>query len=121
MARIVVICDYDADWPTRFQHEASTLPAALDGIIIGCHHIGSTTVPGLATKPVIDILLEVSDLGLLYMREKVLCRLDYEALGENNIPVDAFIRKIETSGRIIFMPSSLALPKCIVTCAFKTI
>ncbi len=57
----IVIVDYDPGWPGRFRKEAQRIRAAL-----GCHakaveHIGSTAVPGLAAKPIIDILLVVAD------------------------------------------------------------
>jgi GrpB-like predicted nucleotidyltransferase (UPF0157 family) len=50
------------------------------------HHIGSTAVPGLAAKPVIDILVEVRSLDELDARESAMTALGYEARGENGIP-----------------------------------
>jgi GrpB-like predicted nucleotidyltransferase (UPF0157 family) len=93
MARTVVICDYDADWQSRYQREASALHSALGSIITGCHHIGSTAIAGLAAKPVIDILLEVSDLGLLDIRADAIKALGYEARGENGISGRRFYQK----------------------------
>jgi GrpB-like predicted nucleotidyltransferase (UPF0157 family) len=53
--------DYDPLWPEVFRHEAERL-----GVLLGCRalqieHTGSTSVPGLAAKPIIDILLVVAD------------------------------------------------------------
>ncbi len=53
------IVDYDAAWPGRFAAEASRL-AQLAGLEV--HHIGSTAVPGLAAKPIIDMMALVDDL-----------------------------------------------------------
>jgi GrpB-like predicted nucleotidyltransferase (UPF0157 family) len=48
----------DPLWPSRFQSEASRLVAVLPSNLIGqLHHIGSTAVPGLAAKPIIDIMI----------------------------------------------------------------
>ena len=59
----VVIEPYDPSWPQRFAAASSTLNAALRPWLVGpVQHIGSTAVPGLAAKPVIDILALVHDL-----------------------------------------------------------
>jgi GrpB-like predicted nucleotidyltransferase (UPF0157 family) len=56
----VEIVDYDPAWPAAFQAERARLSPLLDGVDI--HHFGSTAVPGLAAKPVIDMIALVSDL-----------------------------------------------------------
>jgi GrpB-like predicted nucleotidyltransferase (UPF0157 family) len=54
---------YDSAWPARFEQERSSLEKVLGGSITGgIHHVGSTSVPGLAAKPVIDILVGIDDL-----------------------------------------------------------
>ena len=59
----VVIEPYDPGWPRRFAAASSTLNATLRPWLVGpVEHIGSTAVPGLAAKPVIDILAPVHDL-----------------------------------------------------------
>ncbi|SCE99451.1 GrpB domain, predicted nucleotidyltransferase, UPF0157 family [Micromonospora coriariae] len=57
----VVIEDYDPEWVGRFAAVRALLTGALGGLIIGVEHVGSTSVPGLAAKPVIDIDLTVED------------------------------------------------------------
>ncbi|MEV4657761.1 GrpB family protein [Micromonospora sp. NPDC049301] len=57
----VVIEDYDPAWVDRFVAARSLLTEALGGLIIGVEHVGSTSVPGLAAKPVIDIDLLIED------------------------------------------------------------
>ena len=58
----VAIVPYDPSWPTRFESEAAAIRAALgDGFPYTVVHVGSTAVPGLAAKPIVDILLEVPD------------------------------------------------------------
>src|SRR5215468_5006738 len=59
----VEIVSYDPSWPSRFQEEADLLRRALTRWLAGpIEHIGSTAVPGLAAKPVIDIMGGVSSL-----------------------------------------------------------
>jgi GrpB-like predicted nucleotidyltransferase (UPF0157 family) len=59
--RGIVIVDYDPSWPERFQREHDRLQQALGELALRIEHIGSTAVPGLAAKPIIDVLVEVAD------------------------------------------------------------
>lgn len=59
----IVVADYDPAWSERFRHEAAKIRAALGGGALAVKHIGSTSIPGLAAKPVVDILLVVGDSG----------------------------------------------------------
>src|SRR5882724_8467507 len=59
----VEIVPYDPLWPMRFQEETNVLRLALAGWLVGpIEHIGSTAIPGLAAKPVIDIMAGVQSL-----------------------------------------------------------
>ena len=57
----IVVVDYDAAWPTRFEVLAGQVRRALGPRVRRLEHIGSTSVPGLAAKPLIDMLLIVDD------------------------------------------------------------
>lgn len=57
----VVVVDYDPDWPRQFATEAARIRAALGVRVLLLEHAGSTSVPGLAAKPIIDIVLVVRD------------------------------------------------------------
>ena len=59
--RPIVIADYDPDWPRRFELERERVLAALGGHALRIEHIGSTAVPGLAAKPIVDVLVAVRD------------------------------------------------------------
>lgn len=59
--RPVVIVDYDPGWPDRFTHERDRIRGALGPAALRIEHIGSTAVPGLAAKPIVDILVAVGD------------------------------------------------------------
>ncbi len=59
----VEIVDYDPRWPVLFDEEAERLRAILDPtLIVGLEHFGSTAVPDLSAKPIIDILIAVRSL-----------------------------------------------------------
>ncbi|RRS00442.1 GrpB family protein [Glycomyces terrestris] len=57
----IAIAAYDPAWPARFQELAARVRAALGDKALSVEHVGSTSVPGLAAKPVIDIALTVAD------------------------------------------------------------
>ncbi|HSL34808.1 MAG TPA: GrpB family protein [Candidatus Limnocylindrales bacterium] len=57
----VTLVDYDSQWPRLYEREERRIRAALGDRAIRIEHTGSTSVPGLAAKPIIDILLVVPD------------------------------------------------------------
>jgi GrpB-like predicted nucleotidyltransferase (UPF0157 family) len=59
--RPIVIADYDPLWPEKFQSHAGAIARALGATALRIEHIGSTSVPGLAAKPIVDILVVVAD------------------------------------------------------------
>jgi GrpB-like predicted nucleotidyltransferase (UPF0157 family) len=59
--RPVVIHEYDPEWPRLYEREEARVRAALEDRVIRIEHAGSTSVPGLPAKPVIDIVMEVPD------------------------------------------------------------
>ena len=72
------IAAYDPAWPARFEQERLALAAAIgDWAVGGIHHIGSTAVPGLDAKPIIDVLVGVEDLEASRACFDPLAGLDY--------------------------------------------
>jgi GrpB-like predicted nucleotidyltransferase (UPF0157 family) len=59
--RRVEICEYDPSWPEKFQMHARIIAEALGDTALAIEHIGSTSVPDLSAKPIIDILVVVQD------------------------------------------------------------
>lgn len=59
--RKIVVVPYDPSWPSRFEKEAERIADALGENALAIEHVGSTSVPGLAAKPIIDILVVVND------------------------------------------------------------
>ena len=59
--REIKICDYDPEWPNKFAKHAKIISEAVGSFLLRIEHIGSTSVPCLAAKPIIDILVVVPD------------------------------------------------------------
>jgi GrpB-like predicted nucleotidyltransferase (UPF0157 family) len=57
----IEIREYDRRWPPLFEREAARIASALGDRVVRLEHAGSTSVPGLPAKPIIDIVLEVPD------------------------------------------------------------
>jgi len=83
--REIVVVPYDEKWPEMFKAERFMIQALLGDVAKNVHHIGSTSVPGLLAKPVIDILLEVSDTYRLDKCVSLMVKAGYVARGENGI------------------------------------
>jgi GrpB-like predicted nucleotidyltransferase (UPF0157 family) len=60
MADQVVVVPYDPAWPELFRQQAARLRCALGDVAVRIDHIGSTAVPGLAAKPIIDVQVSVA-------------------------------------------------------------
>jgi GrpB-like predicted nucleotidyltransferase (UPF0157 family) len=72
------IAAYNPAWPARFEEEQAALEAAVGPWVTGgIHHIGSTAIPGLDAKPIIDVLVGVRDLEESRACFAPLARLDY--------------------------------------------
>jgi GrpB-like predicted nucleotidyltransferase (UPF0157 family) len=59
VAEPIVIVEYDAAWPAEFERLRDRAARAVGELALGIEHIGSTAVPGLAAKPVIDLVVIV--------------------------------------------------------------
>ena len=77
-ARIDLV-EYDPEWPRLYEREAARIRGALGPRALRIEHVGSTSVPGLAAKPLIDIVLVVADTG----------------------DEDAYVRSLEDAGYVL--------------------
>lgn len=89
----IQVVPYDPSWPSRYRQEAALLREALGDCLVEIHHIGSTSVPGLWAKPIIDILPVVTAVEEADRRRAALEALGYEYLGEFGIPGRRYLRK----------------------------
>ncbi|MFI5397185.1 MAG: GrpB family protein [Candidatus Binatia bacterium] len=102
----VAIGPYDPEWPRMFRQEKAHLLSCLPNELIGrIEHFGSTAVPGLAAKPIVDMLVEVTSLEETKTRiVPVLEAQGYDyfwrpTLGDNTPPFYAWFIKRDQSGR----------------------
>lgn len=72
------IATYDPTWPGVFEHEADAVRAVMGADVVEIEHIGSTSVPGLAAKPIIDLLVAVDSFAPLEDYAAQLARLGYK-------------------------------------------
>ena len=95
MSASVVIVDYDPRWPALYEEEKGAILAAVGPSALGIEHIGSTAVPGLAAKPIIDIMLGIHRLEEAPALYEPLAALGYEYAPEFEelIPERRFFRK----------------------------
>jgi GrpB-like predicted nucleotidyltransferase (UPF0157 family) len=92
-AEAVVVVDYDLGWPSLFEQESRRVAGALGEAVVAVEHIGSTSVPGLAAKPIVDMLAGLGTLALPSGAVDAMGELGYEFLGEKGIPGRLFFRK----------------------------
>lgn len=81
----IEIVDYDYNWPQQFQELKVVYSSVLGNDIISIEHIGSTSVPGLAAKPILDIDIVVSDEQQLNKITPLLALLGYQLRGDLGI------------------------------------
>jgi GrpB-like predicted nucleotidyltransferase (UPF0157 family) len=91
--RNIVVVEYDERWPEMFQQEAERLRAVFGPLLVDIHHIGSTSVPGLQAKPIIDMMPLVRDITQVDQLNEQMAALGYEAMGECGIPGRRYFRK----------------------------
>jgi len=89
----VRLSDYSENWAVMFRNEASFLKTIFGDEIIRFEHFGSTSVPGLKAKPVIDMMCIVNDIKKIDLFNKQMTSLGYDAAGEWGIPGRRLFRK----------------------------
>ncbi|MFL5931251.1 MAG: GrpB family protein [Gaiellaceae bacterium] len=89
----VELSEYDPSWAEVFEEEKGRLSAIFDGQAIGIEHVGSTSVPDLCAKPIVDMLVGLEALDLSAEQVAAMQELGYEYLGEYGLPGRLFFRK----------------------------
>jgi GrpB-like predicted nucleotidyltransferase (UPF0157 family) len=82
MPSLYTFTEYSPDWPAAFHQEAERIKALLGDELVRVHHIGSTSVPGLAAKPIIDLLPLVRDIARIDPLTPAMQAAGYKAWGE---------------------------------------
>lgn len=103
MPRKMEVQDYNPEWEREYLLEKNRLQHVLKEVAIKIHHIGSTAIPGIKAKPIIDILIEVTSIDELDELTKEMKELGYEAKGENGIKGRRYFQKGEKQGLIMYI------------------
>jgi GrpB-like predicted nucleotidyltransferase (UPF0157 family) len=90
---IVRVVEYDARWPGLFAAEASRIASVIQPLTLVLEHVGSTAVPGLAAKPIVDILAAFPAGDPVSRHIAGLCAAGYEHRGDQGIPGREFFRR----------------------------
>ena len=93
MTRRVEVVAYHAVWPERFEQEAHDLAVVFGRTLVSIHHFGSTSIPGISAKPIIDILVTVTNILAVDGLNDRLAEMGYIAVGEYGIPGRRFFYK----------------------------
>jgi GrpB-like predicted nucleotidyltransferase (UPF0157 family) len=114
--------DYSPDWPAAFEQEADRLRELLAGELVAVHHIGSTSVPGLAAKPVIDLLPRVRDLAAVDTRTPLFRMAGYRDWGEYGLPGRRYFTRdhdgVRTHNVHVYRAGDPAVERHLAFCAY---
>ncbi|MBM7599586.1 GrpB-like predicted nucleotidyltransferase (UPF0157 family) [Virgibacillus halotolerans] len=91
----VRVMNYDAQWSKNFRAEAKKIRDILGDELVDIHHFGSTAVPGIRAKPIIDIMPLVKEIKRVDSFNDQMIALGYEPLGEYGIKGRRYFRKGE--------------------------
>lgn len=85
-------------WAEMFAIEAERIATALGSNFVAAHHVGSTAIPAIVAKPIIDLLIEVAEIDAVDAHNAEMNALEYEAMGELGIPLRRYFRKDNSEG-----------------------
>jgi len=82
MARIIEVKSYDVGWTRAFEVEAAALSRVFGASLVAIYHVGSTSIPGLLAKPIIDILVVLNETETIDRFSGAMEDLGYRVRGE---------------------------------------
>ncbi len=98
MIRRVIVVPANPAWPAVFEQAAKEVTPLLGCNLLALHHIGSTSIPGIYAKPIIDMLPVVADIDAVDQCNDALAQLGYVAKGEFGIPGRRFFYRNDVAG-----------------------
>jgi GrpB-like predicted nucleotidyltransferase (UPF0157 family) len=98
MTRKVIVVPHDLSWQRAFLDESQHLASALGDNMVNIYHIGSTSIPTIYAKPIIDILIAVKDLAKVDDLIISIEALGYIGMGEFGITGRRFFKKDNSEG-----------------------
>jgi GrpB-like predicted nucleotidyltransferase (UPF0157 family) len=102
MAQKIIIADYDPRWADLYEVEAERIRKALGDLLVAIEHVGSTSVPGLAAKPRIDIMPAVASEAMLDQTIEPMTALGFEYISrfEDEMPFRRLFSRDTTADEI---------------------
>ncbi|PLR99824.1 GrpB family protein [Bacillus sp. T33-2] len=100
--RKVEVVPYSHEWVRLFEHESELLHHVFYPHNVDIHHIGSTSVPGLSAKPIIDLLLEADEISMVDFATPALEKTGFVGKGENGLPGRRYFYKLDEAGNRLF-------------------
>jgi GrpB-like predicted nucleotidyltransferase (UPF0157 family) len=94
MPREITVIPYDESWPYLYEKEKALLLQIFGNLASDIHHFGSTSIKGMAAKPIIDIMIVADDLSQIDDCNEALEAYGYIAKGENGIPGRRYFVKL---------------------------
>ncbi len=91
--RTIEMADHNPRWKEQFDAEARLIRKVFGSEMVGIYHIGSTAIPGIKAKPIIDMLGEVKDIGAVPYFNTEMSKIGYQAKGEMGITGRQYFRK----------------------------
>ena len=98
MYRKIEVTPHNPKWQEEFLDESKQITLALGDNVIRIHHIGSTSIPTIYAKPIIDMLVEVKDINQVDQFNSAMEGLNYEIMGEYGIPGRRYFYKLNGLG-----------------------
>ena len=96
----IVVVEYDPEWPVAFAAEQARLAATVGEPAAAIEHIGSTAVPGLAAKPILDIAVGLIDMAAVPAVVEDLARLGYQRAPDGDFAGRVFCRRVAPAGAL---------------------
>lgn len=90
---MITISPYDPEWPSVFAREAALIKSALGDNCTAVHHVGSTAIPGMSAKPIIDMIPAVKDIQAVDQANPAMVSLGYTCNGEAGMLFRRFFTK----------------------------
>ena len=94
----VLVVRHNPEWKDEFENESAHVTAALGDNVLAIHHIGSTSIPTIYAKPVIDMLVEVRDIREVDSHGTAMKNIGYDVMGEFGISGRRYFRKDNAEG-----------------------
>jgi GrpB-like predicted nucleotidyltransferase (UPF0157 family) len=98
MPREMVVVPYDPDWVEAYRQEKEILTGIFQDSILEIHHFGSTSIPGICAKPIIDVMIVVADIAAVDELNSRMEDAGYSVRGENGIPERRYFVKLKHDG-----------------------